>query len=87
MKAIGFDSFTHQSIARGGPPLRLNPVENWFAKPQRHVIQNGNFSSVNALEKKIESYISFYNRCLIKPLKWKFKGFIKAKELKNLNYQ
>lgn len=62
----------------------LNPIENWFAKLQRHVIRNGNFSSVDALENKIESYISFYNRCLIKPLKWKFKGFIKAKELKNL---
>lgn len=65
----------------------LNPIENWFAKLQRHVIRNGNFFSVNALESKIESYISFYNRCLVKPLKWKFKGFIKAKELKNLNCQ
>jgi transposase len=65
----------------------LNPIENWFAKLQRHVITNGNFSSIDALENKIESYISFYNRCLVKPLKWKFKGFIKAKELKNLNYQ
>lgn len=65
----------------------LNPIENWFAKLQRHAIQNGNFSTVNELENKIERYISFYNRCLVKPLKWKFKGFIKAKELKNLNYQ
>lgn len=65
----------------------LNPIENWFAKLQRHVIRNGNFSSVNALENKIENYISFYNRCLLKPLRWRFKGFIKAKELKNLNYQ
>jgi transposase len=65
----------------------LNPIENWFAKLQRHVIRNGNFSSVDALKNKIESYISFYNRCLLKPLNWKFKGFIKAKELKNLNCQ
>ncbi len=65
----------------------LNPIENWFAKLQRHVIRNGNFSSVSALENKMESYIGFYNRCLVKPLKWKFKGFAKAKELKNLNYQ
>jgi len=63
----------------------LNPIENWFAKLQRHVVRNGNFSAVKSLENKIESYISFYNRCLLKPLKWKFKGFIKAKELKNLN--
>jgi transposase len=63
----------------------LNPIENWFAKLQRHVITNGNFSSIEALENKIENYISFFNLCLVKPLKWKFKGFIKAKELKNLN--
>ena len=65
----------------------LNPIENWFSKLQRHVIRNGNFSSVEDLKNKIESYISFYNRCLIKPLNWKFKGFIKGKELKNLNCQ
>lgn len=65
----------------------LNPVENWFAKLQRHVIRNGNFSSVEILEKKIESYSSFYNQCLLKPLHWKFKGFLKARELKNVNPQ
>lgn len=63
----------------------LNPIENWFAKLQRHVITNGNFTSITELETKIESYISFYNQCLLKPLKWKFKGFIKAKALKNIN--
>lgn len=59
----------------------LNPIENWFSKLQRHVITYGNFSSVKELENKIENYIEFYNRCLIKPLKWKFKGFIKAQKL------
>lgn len=65
----------------------LNPIENWFSKLQRHVIRDGNFQSVDALKNKIEDYIGFYNRCLLKPLKWKFKGFIKASELKNINYQ
>ena len=65
----------------------LNPIENWFAKFQRHVITNGNFSSVKELTAKIEAYIVYYNRCLVKPLKWKFKGFIKAQELKNINGQ
>ncbi len=63
----------------------LNPIENWFGKLQRHVIKYGNFSSVKELEHKIEAYIQFYNRCLIKPLKWKFKGFIKAQKIKQLN--
>jgi len=65
----------------------LNPIENWFAKLQRHTIKNGNFSSINNLKKKIVNYIEFYNQVLAKPLKWKFKGFEKAQKLFNLNYQ
>lgn len=65
----------------------LNPIENWFAKLQRHVITNGNFSSVKELQSKIEAYIAFYNECLAKPLRWKFKGFDKARKLVNANCQ
>lgn len=65
----------------------LNPIENWFAKLQRHVIRNGNFTSVKELENKILAYGIFYNQCLAKPLKWKFKGFDKNKKLFNLNVQ
>ena len=65
----------------------LNPIENWFAKLQRHIITNGNFSSIKELELKIDSYIQFYNECLLKPLKWKFKGFNKNKKLFNIKYQ
>lgn len=61
----------------------LNPIENWFAKLQRHVIKNGNFLSIKELMDKIKSYIDFYNVRLAKPLKWKFKGFEKAKQLFN----
>jgi transposase-like protein len=63
----------------------LNPIENWFAKLQRHVIKNGNFSSVKELNQKIKAYIAFYNTCLAKPLNWKFKGFSKERKLSNLN--
>ena len=62
----------------------LNPIENWFAKLQRHVIKNGDFSSVKELEDKIKSYIIFYNERLAKALKWKFKGFSKGKILFNI---
>lgn len=65
----------------------LNPIENYFAKLQRHVITHGNFTSVKELNAKIENYIRYYNACLLKPLRWKFKGFIKDKPLQNLNYQ
>lgn len=56
----------------------LNPIENWFGRLQRQVIKHGSFLSVKELEQKIEAYIGFYNRCLAKPLKWKFQGFLKA---------
>ena len=65
----------------------LNPIENWFSKLQRHTIKNGNFNSVKELESEIESYITFYNEFLAKPLKWKFKGFDKAKKLHSINCQ
>ena len=62
----------------------LNPIENWFAKLQRHVIKNGNFKSVKELEQKIRIYIDFYNQQFAKALKWKFKGFSKKKVLINI---
>ncbi|HHC80939.1 MAG TPA: IS630 family transposase [Flavobacteriia bacterium] len=61
----------------------LNPIENWFAKLQRHIIKNGNFPSVEELENKIKEYIDYYNKCLFKPLNWKFKGFSVDKPLLN----
>lgn len=65
----------------------LNPIENWFSKLERHVIRYGNFPSVEVLERKIEGYIGYYNRCLFKALNWTFKGFTKGKELRSINYQ
>jgi hypothetical protein len=62
----------------------INPIENWFSKLQRHVIQFGNFQSVNELKTKICEYIDFYNRCLYKPMKWKFKGFTKDEQVKSI---
>ena len=61
----------------------LNPIENWFAKLQRHVITNGNFTSVENLNLKIDNYIAFFNKCLVKPMNWKFNGFIKVEKLLN----
>lgn len=61
----------------------LNPIENWFAKVQRHVVKNGNFASVEQLVEKIDKYICYFNRDLFKPLNWKFKGFDKNKPLES----
>lgn len=65
----------------------LNPIENWFAKLQRHVLTNGNFSTVEDLVDKIERYITYHNKYLVKPLNWEFKGFIKAEKLECINVQ
>jgi transposase len=62
----------------------LNPIENWFAKLQKHVITNGNFISVEELENKITKYVDYHNEFLCKKMKWKFKGFEKEKELANI---
>ncbi len=59
----------------------LNPIENWFGKLQRHVITGTSFPSVQDLESKIIGYAKYYNKCMLKPLKWKFKGFTKGKVL------
>lgn len=61
----------------------LNPIENWFAKLEKHIISNGSFSSVKELQNEIIEYIKYYNSCLAKPLNWKFTGFIKNKPLGN----
>lgn len=55
----------------------LNPIENWFAKLQRQALTHGNFTSIKVLNENIEDYIVYYNQCLVKTLKWKFKGFDK----------
>lgn len=59
----------------------LNPIENWFAKLERHVTGSGNFTSVEQLCKRIAEYIEYYNRQLAKPLNWKFAGFNKQKPI------
>jgi transposase len=55
----------------------LNPIENWFAKLQRQALTHGNFTSVDALNQTIDAYIQYYNQCLVKIIRWKFKGFEK----------
>ena len=39
---------------------------------------------ISTAHDKIETYIKYYNLCLCKPLKWKFKGFFKGTPLKNI---
>uniref|UniRef100_UPI0026361544 transposase n=1 Tax=uncultured Microscilla sp. TaxID=432653 RepID=UPI0026361544 len=59
----------------------LNPIENWFSKIQRQLINRTSFTSKSTLCQTIERYINCYNQHWLKPLKWKFKGFTKEKEI------
>ena len=62
----------------------LNPIENWFGKLQRQVLTKASVKSVEELTDKLNYYIQYYNKSLFKPLKWKFSGFSKGKELINI---
>lgn len=61
----------------------LNPIENWFSKIQRQIINRTSFDSKNMLCETIEKYIKYYNQHWVKPLKWTFKGFVKDQEINN----
>jgi transposase len=49
----------------------LNPVESWFSKLQRDVIDRGIFTSVADLKRKILGYIRLYQKTA-KPFRWKY---------------
>jgi transposase len=63
----------------------LNPIENWFGKLERQVLTKASVKSVDELVKKLTHYIRYYNESLFKPVKWKFSGFNKDKELLNFS--
>ena len=50
----------------------MNQIENWFGTLQRKVIKNGEFISVESLEKQISDFICYYNNILSKPINWAF---------------
>jgi len=52
----------------------VNQVEIWFGILVRKVLKRGNFSSKIDLKKKIEAFISYFNRTMAKPYKWTCKG-------------
>ena len=52
----------------------LNQIEMWFSILARKVLRRGNFASVEALEKRINDFIAFFNRTLAKPFRWTYEG-------------
>lgn len=59
----------------------INPIENWFSKLQRQMLNRNSFNSLTELKKNIQLYVQFYNTDLAKVIKWKFRGFYKNKPL------
>ena len=51
----------------------LNQIEVWFSGLSCRVLRRGSFGSVDILNRKILSYIEFYNQTA-KPMKWKYTG-------------
>ena len=52
----------------------LNQVEIWFGILARKALKRGNFVSKEDLKKKLEDFISYFNRTMAKPFKWTYKG-------------
>jgi len=48
----------------------LNPIEVWFSILTKHVLNRGNFPSIQDLKQKLEQYIIYYNKRLAQTWKW-----------------
>lgn len=53
----------------------LNQIECWFSILMRRLLKRGNFTSTDDLKRQILDFISYFNRTLAKPFKWKFEGY------------
>lgn len=56
----------------------LNQIECWFSILVRRLIKRGNFTSTDDLRQQILDFITYFNRTMAKPFKWKFEGYPKV---------
>lgn len=59
----------------------LNSIEVWFSILGKHVLNRGNFTSIQDLKQKIEQYIVYYNKRLAKAWNW---SVVKTKDIQTL---
>ena len=52
----------------------LNQIEIWFSVLVRKVLRRGNFASTEALKRRIEGFIAYFNRTMARAYKWTYKG-------------
>lgn len=52
----------------------VNQIEIWFSILQRRILRHGSFASVAALQRRINAFISHWNRHEAHPFRWTFRG-------------
>jgi hypothetical protein len=52
----------------------MNQVEIWLSMLVRKLLKRGNFSSLDDLRDQILAFIAYYNRTMVKPIKWTYTG-------------
>jgi transposase len=67
---------THQVVFYYTPKHAswMNQVEIWLSILARKLLKRGNFSSLDDLRDQILAFIAYYNRTMVKPIKWTYTG-------------
>jgi transposase len=52
----------------------LNQIEIWFSILARKVIRRGNFTSIDDLVSKLNTFIDYFNRTMAKPFRWTYQA-------------
>ena len=56
----------------------LNQIEIWFSILVRKLLRRGNFASTNELKTRMLDFIDYFNRTMVSPFKWTYKGKVLA---------
>jgi putative transposase len=67
---------THQVVFYYTPKHAswMNQVEIWLSILVRKLLKRGNFLSLDDLRDQILAFIAYYNRTMVKPIKWTYTG-------------
>ena len=52
----------------------MNQVEIWLSILVRKLLKRGNFRSLDDVRDHILAFIVYYNRTMVKPIKWTYIG-------------
>jgi transposase len=67
---------THQVVFHYTPKHAswMNQVEIWLSILVRKLLKRGHFRSLDDLRDQILAFIAYYNRTMVKPIKWTYTG-------------